>query len=166
MDAVYPSPMEGDTVIYRSSDDSYTGAWEEDGYQSHFMKVPLGAFGDTYRNVQFGGHLLENRLCETCGDYDSEFTMNAGSYYEKLYTAYLLTESVDNFISSDRTDFLDGRSRAISMADLFPEVIARQVVRQPAAEAFSSEPLINSGSSSREYFGVASAFSSSSSTLG
>lgn len=142
MDAVYPSPMEGDTVIYRSSDDSYTGAWEEDGYQSHFMKVPLGAFGDTYRNVQFGGHLLENRLCETCGDYDSEFTMNAGSYYEKLYTAYLLTESVDNFISSDRTDFLDGRSRAISMADLFPEGFRRWLANNLTGDDFTKAPRV------------------------
>ena len=33
----------------------------------------------------------------------------------------LMTESVDNFISDSRRDFLDGRYRAVSMADLFPE---------------------------------------------
>jgi len=33
----------------------------------------------------------------------------------------LLTESYDNFISSDRSEFVDGRFRSISMADIFPD---------------------------------------------
>lgn len=134
--AYLPAPLGGDTVIYRSSDDATPGAWDE----SNFMKVPLGAFGDTYRNVQFGGHLLENRLCEDCGDYDSEYTMNAGSYYEKLYTAYLLTESVDNFISDSRGDFLDGRYRAISMADLFPDGFRRWLGNNLTGDDYTKAP--------------------------
>ena len=41
------------------------------------------------------------------GEYNSEFTVNAGSYYEKAWTAMLMTESVDNFISDSRRDFTD-----------------------------------------------------------
>lgn len=122
------TPFDGSTIIYRSNDDSRGGPWTQknDGYESDKVSVPNGAFGsERYRNTQFGGHLLENRLCEDCGDYDSEYTMNAGSYYEKLYTAYLMTESVDNFISDSRVDFLDGRQRAVSMADVFPEGFRR-----------------------------------------
>jgi hypothetical protein len=33
----------------------------------------------------------------------------------------LMTESADNFISSTRSDFLDNRARAISLADVFPD---------------------------------------------
>ena len=47
--------------------------------------------------------------------------MNCGSYYDKMNTAMLMTESVDNFISDSLDDFIDARYRAVSLADLFPE---------------------------------------------
>lgn len=76
-----------------------------------------GYFG----NVAFGGRPIENALASNQGEYDSEFTINAGSYYEKAWTAMLMTESVDNFISDSRRDFTDARYRAVSLADLFPD---------------------------------------------
>ncbi|MBI3183255.1 MAG: hypothetical protein HYZ28_14045 [Myxococcales bacterium] len=82
--------------------------------------VPNGATG-YFRNVSAGGRPLENSLAEDKGEYDSEYTINAGSYYDKAWTAMLMTESVDNFISDSRRDFLDARYRAVSMADLFPD---------------------------------------------
>lgn len=84
------------------------------------VTIPNGATG-YFGNVSFGGRPMENALSETNGEYDSEFTINVGSYYDKAYTPMLMTESVDNFISDSRRDFLDGRYRAVSMADLFPE---------------------------------------------
>lgn len=83
-------------------------------------RVPNGVTG-YYNDVSVGGRPVENDLADDQGEYDSQFTVNAGSYYEKLFSAYLLTESVDNFVSSSRTDFTDPRYRAVSMADLFPE---------------------------------------------
>lgn len=136
--ATLPEPFSGDTVIYRSDADSTAGAWDE----SSKMKVPLGAFGTVYQNVQMGGKLLENRICEECGDYDSEYTMNAGSYYEKLYTAYLLTESADNYVSDSRGDFLDGRYRAISMADLFPDGFRRWLGNNLTGDDFAKAPRV------------------------
>jgi hypothetical protein len=82
--------------------------------------VPNGATG-LYGNVSWGGALLENTLSENQGEYDSEYTMNAGSYYGKMYTTMLLTESEDNFISDSVTDFTDARYRSISIADVFVE---------------------------------------------
>lgn len=64
---------------------------------------------------------MENRLASDQCEYDAELTVSAGSYYDKMYVSMLLTESVDNFISDSRLDFLDGRYRAVSMADLFPD---------------------------------------------
>lgn len=84
------------------------------------VTIPNGATG-LYGNVTYGGKLVENRLADDKGEYDSSFTINAGSYYDKLNTAMLFTESVDNFISSSRTDFTDARYRAVSLADLFPD---------------------------------------------
>jgi len=90
------------------------------GAGSTVLNVPNGATG-LYGNITYGGKLVENRLASDKGEYDAEFTINAGSYYDKINTAMLFTESVDNFISSSRTDFTDPRYRAVSLADLFPE---------------------------------------------
>jgi hypothetical protein len=72
-----------------------------------------------------GGKLVENMLSEDHGEYDSYYTLNAGSYYDKMFTAILMAESVDNFISSTRNDFVDPRYRAVSLADLFPDGFRR-----------------------------------------
>lgn len=82
--------------------------------------VPDGATG-FYGNISPGGKLLENTLAEDQGEYDAEFTMNAGSYYDKMYSTMLMTESEDNFISDSLVDFHDARYRSISMADVFRE---------------------------------------------
>ena len=84
------------------------------------VTIPNGATG-YFGDISLGGKLVENQLSETNGEYDSRITVNAGQYYDKLNTAMLMTESVDNFISSSRTDFVDPRYRAVSLADLFPE---------------------------------------------
>ncbi|MBL8923815.1 MAG: hypothetical protein JNJ54_33475, partial [Myxococcaceae bacterium] len=84
------------------------------------ITVPNGATG-YFGNVSYGGRPLENALATNKGEYNAEFTVNAGSYYEKAYTAMLMTESVDNFISDSRRDFLDARYRSVSLADVFPD---------------------------------------------
>ncbi|MHB8874034.1 MAG: hypothetical protein ACYC8T_10145 [Myxococcaceae bacterium] len=84
------------------------------------INIPNGGTG-YFGNVGVGGRPLENALAEDKGEYDSEYTVNAGSYYDKAWTAMLMTESVDNFISASRRDYLDGRYRSVSVADVFPE---------------------------------------------
>ncbi|MFW5738732.1 MAG: hypothetical protein ACOC1F_00050 [Myxococcota bacterium] len=90
------------------------------------MIIPNGTAGSKYRNdVTIGGRLVNNSLADDQGEYDRDFTMNAGSYYDKIYTPMLLCESVDNFISSSRNDFVDPRYRSVSLADLFPDGFRR-----------------------------------------
>jgi hypothetical protein len=111
----------GDPVedgVWRSTADSYNNAAPDAGQER--LIVPNGATG-LYGNVDWGGRPIENALSSTQGEYSSSYTVNAGSYYEKAFSAILMTESVDNFISDSRGDFLDGRYRAVSLADLFPE---------------------------------------------
>ena len=107
----------GDAVL-RSLEDA-----EGNGGELRLL-VPNGATG-FWEDVGIGGRPVENSLATDKGEYNSEYTVNAGSYYEKAFSTMLLTESVDNFISDSRRDFVDGRYRAVSMADLFPEAYRR-----------------------------------------
>jgi hypothetical protein len=84
------------------------------------VTVPNGATG-RFGNISPGGRPVENRLADGKGEYDSEYTVNCGSYYDKMWAPMLFSESVDNFISDSRMDFVDPRYRACSLADLFPE---------------------------------------------
>lgn len=108
------------------------------------LVVPNGASG--YRSdssptgpaaIGIGGRWLENRLADDKGnDYDSEYTLNCGSYYDKAYASMLLTESVDNFISASTPDFLDSRYRAVSLADLFPDGYRRFLANNLTGDEF------------------------------
>ena len=60
-----------------------------------------------YDAVGIGGRPVENQLAEDEGEYNNQYTVNAGSYYEKIWSPFLFTESADNFISASRTDFVD-----------------------------------------------------------
>lgn len=106
----------GDTVL-RSLTDAYS-----DGPSK--VTVPNGATG-YYGNISYGGKPLENALSESHGEYDSEYTINAGCYYDKVWAPMLMTESEDNFISDSRQDFLDARYRSVSLADVFPDGFRR-----------------------------------------
>jgi hypothetical protein len=97
--------------------------------------VPNGATG-YLESVSFGGKPVENALADNMGEYDSEYTLNAGSYYEKAAVSMLMTESVDNFISSTLGDFEDSRYRAVSIADLFPDGYRRFIANALTGDEF------------------------------
>ncbi len=110
-------------------------SWQSTQKPPVALTVPNGATG-YLENVGFGGKLVENTLSTTRGEYDSEYTLNSGSYYEKAAVAMLLTESVDNFISSQLGDFTDSRYRAVSIADLFPEGYRRFLANALTGDEF------------------------------
>ncbi len=117
----------GGKVLFRAAADSLTYEVSEDDAFTWDLLIPNAGSGappnldgNYFGNIGFYGKIVENRLCDGCGEYDADFTMNCGSYYDKLNAAYLMAESVDNFISDSRMDFVDGRYRAVSLADLFP----------------------------------------------
>jgi hypothetical protein len=95
-------------------DDTYAGLKND-------LTIATGASAGLFGTVSYNGKPIENRLAENKGEYNSDFTLNSGSYYDKVYTPYLMAESEDNFISSSRLDFTDARYRSVSLADLFPE---------------------------------------------
>ncbi len=103
--------------------------------------IPNGATG-YFGSIGLGGKVVENRLADDQGEYDRDYTLNAGSYYDKMYAAMLMTESVDNFISSSRTDFVDARYRAVSLADLFPDGYRRWLSNALTGDDFIKGPRV------------------------
>jgi hypothetical protein len=109
------------TIVARS--------WDGTGFATKstipLLAVPNGVSGG-FGTITLGGRPVENALDRTQGrDYNSQYTLNVGSYYEKAYTAYLMTESADNFISQSRDDYVDPRFRSVSLADVFPDGFRR-----------------------------------------
>src|SRR5262249_5424293 len=104
--------------------------------------IPNGLASGGYGNVSIGGRLLENQLSNTNGDYDVDYTMNSGSYYDKVNAGMMMTESVDNFISQSRSDFLDARFRAVSVADLSPAGYRRWLANNLTGDDFIKGPRI------------------------
>lgn len=109
------------------------------------VTIPNGATG-YFGNVEPGGRPLENALASNMGDYNTEFTINAGSYYDKAWTSMLMTESVDNFISESRRDFVDGRYRAVSLADVFPDGYRRWLGNNLTGDAQAKGPRLQTDS--------------------
>ncbi|MGC6418805.1 MAG: zinc-dependent metalloprotease [Bradymonadia bacterium] len=105
------------------------------------ITVPNGPTG-FYDAVGIGGRPVENQLAEDEGEYNNQYTVNAGSYYEKIWSPFLFTESADNFISASRTDFVDPRYRAVSMADLFPDGFRRLLANNLTGDDFIKGPRV------------------------
>ncbi|MBN2362073.1 MAG: hypothetical protein JXR83_21660, partial [Deltaproteobacteria bacterium] len=108
-------------------DDVLRSSRDPDGNaQDTVVVIPTGSTG-YLRDVGFGGLPLENAMATDRGDFNTEFIMNSGSYYQKIYTAYLLSLSEDRFISQSRSDFYDARYRAAGVPDIFPEGFRRVI---------------------------------------
>jgi uncharacterized protein DUF4953 len=103
--------------------------------------VPDGPQG-FWAAVGIGGRPVNNDLADGYGEYDAQYTINAGSYYEKLHTTMLLTESVDNFISSSLEDFVDPRYRAVSIADLLPDGYRRYLANNLTGDDWIKGPRV------------------------
>ncbi len=111
---------EGTTIVH-----SWDGTGFADKGQVPMLNVANGVTGG-FGTISLGGRPVENALDENKGrDYNQQYTLNVGSYYEKAFTAYLMTESHDNFISQSRDDYVDPRFRSVSLADVFPDGFRR-----------------------------------------
>lgn len=115
------------------------------------VMVPNGSTG-YLRDVGFGGRPLNNAYAEDQGDFNTEYTIWAGSYYDKINIAALLSESEDRFVSSSRRDFYDARFRAVGMADVLPEGFRRiignalvndRAVLAPQVAAQNGRPIVD-----------------------
>jgi hypothetical protein len=115
------------------------------------LVVPNGATG-FLRDVGFGGHPIENALDESKGEYATEYTFNAGSYYDKINSIIHFSMSEDRFISQSRGDFYDARFRANGLPDLFPDGYRRIIANSLAGDRSILAPAVTgtvSGTSCR-----------------
>jgi hypothetical protein len=133
-----PHFQKTDDPVLRSSIDSIADPGPS------VLVVPNGVTG-TFGTVAPAGRPIENRYAEGLGEYSLERIVNAGSYYDKINTAILLAESVDNFISDTRQDFVDPRYRAVSIADLFPDGYRRFLGNLLTGDDFLKGPRIAAG---------------------
>src|SRR5262249_11432219 len=123
---VFARPEAGGHAPRTNATDGILRSTVDNGFVApmQILTIPNGVFG-TWQFTSLSGRPIENALASNKGEYDREYTNNVGSYYEKAYTAMLFTESVDNFISSSRSDFVDPRFRNVSMSDVFPDAFRR-----------------------------------------
>ncbi|HEY4158376.1 MAG TPA: hypothetical protein VGM29_09770 [Polyangiaceae bacterium] len=113
------SPL-GENIL-RSKDQLLTSA-----SQTVVLNVPDGSTGIGV-DLVYGGRPLNNALDLSKGYYAVNYTLNAGSYYDKTIAMDLMTDSVDRFVSESRDDFSDGRYRNCSFATLFPDGLRRLI---------------------------------------
>jgi hypothetical protein len=112
------------------------------------VSIPNGATG-RFGAITPGGRPVENALATGMGEYDSDYTVNCGSYYDKMWAPMLFSESVDNFISDSLGDFVDARYRACSLADLFPEGYRRLLGNMLTGDTFLKGPRVEADSSGK-----------------
>lgn len=55
------------------------------------------------------------------GDYQKQ----VGSFYEKVWAVYYLSEAFDSFISNSKEDFVDGRYKNVNFATIYPSQMRR-----------------------------------------
>lgn len=81
------------------------------GYDFH---IPLGE-----------GRYVHNDFDYEQGYFWGDYQTQVGSYYEKTWAVYYLSEAFDNFISNSKEDFIDGRYKNVNFATVYPEQVRR-----------------------------------------
>jgi hypothetical protein len=78
------------------------------------FKVPLG-----------DGRFIHNDFDYNQGYWWSDYQKQVGSFYDKVWAVYYLSEAFDTFISNSKEDFVDGRYKNVSFATVYPEQMRR-----------------------------------------
>ncbi|MDB4934831.1 MAG: hypothetical protein JWP87_1803 [Labilithrix sp.] len=88
--------------------------------------VPLPASTPYDFQVALGtGRYIHNDFDYGQGYWWSDYQKQVGSFYDKTWAVYYLSESFDSFISNSKEDFVDGRYKNINFATVYPEQIRR-----------------------------------------
>jgi len=82
--------------------------------EPHDFHIPLGP-----------GRFIHNDYDYSKGYFWSDYQTQVGSYYDKIWASYYLTEAFDDFISNSREDFTDGRYKNVNFATVYPEQTRR-----------------------------------------
>ena len=78
-----------------------------------------------YRVALGDGRYLHNEFDYAQGYFWSDYQTQVGSYYEKIWATYYLSEAFDTFVSNSKEDFYDSRYKNVSFATVYPEQVRR-----------------------------------------
>jgi hypothetical protein len=81
---------------------------------SYAFKIPLG-----------DGRYLHNDFDYSQGYWWGDYQKQVGTYYDKTWAIYYLTEAFDSFISNSKEDFIDGRYKNLNFATVYPDQVRR-----------------------------------------
>ncbi len=84
----------------------------------------------TDTKYSFALPLGQGRYVHNDFDYDqgywwSDYQNQVGSFYDKVWSIYYLTEAFDTFISNSKEDFVDGRYKNVNFATVYPSQMRR-----------------------------------------
>ena len=71
------------------------------------------------------GRYIHNDFDYDKGYWWSDYQKQVGSFYDKTYALYYLSEAYDSFISNSKEDFVDGRYKNVNFATIYPEQMRR-----------------------------------------
>jgi len=71
------------------------------------------------------GRYVHNDFDYGQGYWWSDYQSQVGSFYDKTWAIYYMSEAFDSFISNSREDFLDGRYKNVNFATLYPTQVQR-----------------------------------------
>lgn len=79
---------------------------------------------------EFSIPLGQGRFIHNDFDYDkgywwADYQKQVGSFYDKTWALYYLSEAFDSFISNSKEDFVDGRYKNVNFATVYPEQTRR-----------------------------------------
>ena len=105
--------------------------------------VPLPGSVYDFRLALGQGRYVHNDFDYTKGYWWSDYQTQVGTYYDKIWATYYLSEAFDSFVSSSKEDFTDGRYKNVNFATIYPEQIRRLFSNLLTGDAISFAPWVD-----------------------
>ncbi|MGH7280884.1 MAG: hypothetical protein ACRELY_05120, partial [Polyangiaceae bacterium] len=71
------------------------------------------------------GRFINNDYDYSKGYWWADYQTQVGSYYEKVYSTYYMTEAYNDFVQNSRDQYVDGRYLNINYSTLYPDQMRR-----------------------------------------
>jgi len=71
------------------------------------------------------GRYIHNDFDYGQGYWWSDYQKQVGSFYDKIWAIYYLSEAFDSFISNSKEDFIDGRYKNVNFGTIYPQQTRR-----------------------------------------
>ncbi len=137
---VLTRPEPGPYAIQKAAQTGMPFDYAEGEDINNLINFPEGDF-----KVGFGsgeGRYLHNDYDYTQGYWWGDYQTQAGTWYEKLYAAFYLTEAYNNFVSNSKEDYIDGRYKNLNFASLYPNQVRRFFSEVMAGDPMTLGPYV------------------------